>query len=244
MIGRMYYLDGERPMTTDNGERFKWARVAAAATPRQTAHEYVHRVLRKAILSGDLPGGARLVQSEIAEQLGVSTTPVREALRNLTSEGLVDFDAHRGGVVRSLSAEELSEILELRALLEPHSIRRAAQRIDKETISELERIYELLDHEEDIASWVDLNRQFHRLHSTAAGLPRLQALLIPLQDATATYTGQAARWSPELFKKAQQDHAAIIDGLRRRDGDALEATILRHIGLPREMASPAWKAAH
>jgi DNA-binding GntR family transcriptional regulator len=227
-------------MAIGNGERFRWARVAAAAAPRQTAHEYVHRVLRRAILSGDLPGGARLVQYEIAEELGVSTTPVREALRNLTSEGLVDFDPHRGGVVRSLSFEELTEILELRVLLEPHSIRRAAECIDEETISELERVCELLDREEDVADWVDLNRRFHRLHNGAAGLPRLLALLIPLQDATATYTGQAAMWGPELFARAQLDHVAIVDGLRRRDGDALESTILRHIGISREMASSAW----
>ncbi len=229
-------------MTVDDGDRFKWARVAVAATPRQTAHEYVHRVLRRAILSGDLPGGARLVQSEIAEQLGVSTTPVREALRNLTSEGLIDFDAHRGGVVRRLSAEELSEILELRKLLEPHSIRRAAERISEETIAQLEQLWEALDGETDIPTWVDLNRQFHRLHNKASGLPRLQALLIPLQDATATYTGQAVRWSPELFRRAQKDHRAIIEGLRRRDGDALEATILRHIQIPQEMAAAAWQS--
>ena len=81
------------------------------AGTRQTAHEYVREVLRRSILNGDLPGGSRLVQAELAATLEVSTTPIREALRDLASEGLVRFDPHRGAVVTELDDEDLRDRL-------------------------------------------------------------------------------------------------------------------------------------
>jgi DNA-binding GntR family transcriptional regulator len=91
------------------------------ASPRRTAHEYVRNSLREGILRGSLVGGTRLVQSEIASELEVSTTPVREALRDLATEGLVQLDAHRGAVVLQLGGPRLGDgpLGDVTAMTEP-----------------------------------------------------------------------------------------------------------------------------
>jgi DNA-binding GntR family transcriptional regulator len=89
-----------------------------ASASRSTAHTFVLDALRDAILSGSLPAGARLIQTEIAARLEVRTTPVREAIRDLVGSGLVQSDVHRGAVVRALDSDELAEIYEIRKILE------------------------------------------------------------------------------------------------------------------------------
>src|SRR5262245_24385406 len=86
---------------------------------RQTAPQAVADALREAILSGALPGGSRLIQSSLANHFGVSSTPVREALRQLAAEGLVQFDSYRGAVVFTPSAEEIEDVWDLLLRLEP-----------------------------------------------------------------------------------------------------------------------------
>ena len=86
-----------------------WASIATTGG-RRTAHEFVKDSLRRAILRGDLSGGSRLIQADLATMLNVSTTPVREALRDLATEGFITLDRHRGGVVRELNWSEMEEI--------------------------------------------------------------------------------------------------------------------------------------
>ena len=109
----------ERSITGD----VDWASIANTGG-RRTAHEFVKDSLRRAILRGDLSGGARLIQADLAAMLNVSTTPVREALRDLATEGLITLDRHRGGVVRELNWLELMEEIRLiRQQLEPLAVR-------------------------------------------------------------------------------------------------------------------------
>lgn len=138
------------------------------ASVRRTAQELVRDTLRTAILNGEIPAGTRLVQADLAEQLQVSTTPVREALRSLAAEGLVKLDAHRGAVVRRLDDTEVLEIFELRCLLEPAVLERAISRISDEQIDETAAIEAELSAETDPARWSQLNRQFHGVFMTAA----------------------------------------------------------------------------
>jgi DNA-binding GntR family transcriptional regulator len=202
---------------------------------RETAYEFVYRVLRHAVLDGTLKEGTRLFQTEIGERLGVSTTPVREALHKLASEGLVDFGAGRGAVVHVLSRDEWREIVHIRRLLEPDALRRSGERVGTQTLAEAERIHREMDGETDVVAWVDLNRQFHSIHYDAAESPRLARILMILLDASTTYLVRAIVEHPEIARQAQAEHAAIIEGLRRRDGDALEEIAIRHL----ETALPA-----
>ena len=108
--------------------------------PNPTAHSYVLERLRRAILDGDLPGGTRLRQVELASEFAVSITPVREALRDLAGEGLVVFDPHRGSTVRRLDLEEVREIYEMRIALEPIMVRRMIGKVDTDRLNEAERL--------------------------------------------------------------------------------------------------------
>ncbi|MDH3307694.1 MAG: GntR family transcriptional regulator, partial [Acidimicrobiia bacterium] len=107
-------------------------RLDTTISPRVTAAQLVRGTLRAAIVRGDLPGDTRLVQTEIANQLGVSTTPVREAMRDLASEGLIVLDSHRIGTVRKPDWDEMVEIVEIRRSLEAVAVRRSMANITEE----------------------------------------------------------------------------------------------------------------
>lgn len=203
-----------------------------AGTPRQTAHEYVRDVLRRAILNGDLTGGSRLVQAELAATLEVSTTPVREALRDLASEGLIRFDPHRGAVVMELDREDLEDIYELRRLLEPHAMRQAVPHITEGLLAQLRKLHQRMIDDPHSASFVDLNRTFHMAIYEAGASPRLLAILRSLEDAAVMYIGAAVKQVSGLRDHANRDHGAILEALEARDVDAAVAAIDEHLTLP------------
>lgn len=198
---------------------------------RQTAHEFVRGVLRRAILSGELSGGTRLVQADLAELLEVSTTPVREALRDLASEGLIRFDPHRGAVVQELSGDELREIYMIREILEPVALRLAVPKMDADILAELRRLHEQMAEEPNSADWVDANRAFHLAIYDAAGSPRLSAIIRSLEDSSVMYIGASLKDVPSLRSDAVHDHAAILDALERGDADAAAEAVVAHLGL-------------
>lgn len=195
---------------------------------RRTTHELVVEMMREKILSGELPGGSRLVQSELAISMEVSTTPVREALRDLATEGLVRFDPHVGAVVQGLSTAEFREIYEIRTLIEPMVARKAAGHLTPELLDRLEQIHHRLLAEEDPARWVQLNRQFHLDLYEAAVSPRITAIIRSLQDASVMYIG-VALGKPGLLGEANEGHGAIIDALRAGDPDAAYEATLHHL---------------
>lgn len=194
---------------------------------RRTALEEAVETLRRAILYGQLPGGTHLVQQEIAVELGLSTTPVREALRLLEAEGLVDFDAHRGAVVRAVDAEEMQEIAWLRSLLEPLCMRLAAERADPGALTQAELIAEAMEAEADVSRWVTLNRQFHALLCEASGSRWLVSLLASLRSGQAIYVASSVRDAPKPMEPGNREHRALLDAIRVRNADAAEA-IARH----------------
>ncbi len=199
------------------------------AQPRQTAHEFVHGTLRRAILSGVLPGGTRLVQADLASQLSVSTTPVREALRDLVNEGLVVFRAHVGAVVRELSIDELFELYEIRKAIEPLSIRRAATRITKQELDEAQKLIGEMESESDPARWADLNWQFHGVLEKAAMAPFVQSVLKSVQDIAAIYVAHSLILQPDRIVSGNKEHRALLAALRRHDEDGAARALVAHL---------------
>lgn len=199
---------------------------------RQTAHEYVRDVLRRAILNGDLPGGSRLVQAELAATLEVSTTPVREALRDLSVEGLVRFDPHRGAVVTEIDRDDLLDIYELRRLLEPHAMRQAVPQITDHLLAQLRKVHQRMIDDPHSASFVDLNRTFHMAIYEAGASPRLLSIIRSLEDAAVMYIGAAVKQVEGLREDANRDHGAILEALAARDVEAAVAAIDHHLTLP------------
>ncbi len=207
----------------------------APSGSRQTAHEFVRETLRQAILSGQIAGGTRLVQADLAEQLEVSTTPVREALRDLASEGLIQFDPHRGGIVHQISNDELQEVYDLRMILEVEAMRLAAERITPTQLAKARSIHERMLADPGSAGWVTLNRDFHLTIYAAAESPRLLTIVRGLLDASVMYVSAASQQAPDLRDRANSDHAAILDALEAHDSDQAVERISEHLNIPRSV---------
>lgn len=182
-----------------------------------TAREYVREHLRSQIVSGALQGGVRLVQTQVATDLKVSTTPVREALLDLASEGLVQFDAHRGAIVRQLNMEELWEIFELRRVLEPMVVQLAIPKLGTEDLDHLEALCDAMEATSDPDEWVPLNRDFHGVFMTRCGRPRLASFVGALHDTATTFLTTAMRFRPEMMEAGNADHRTISGASRAQD---------------------------
>jgi DNA-binding GntR family transcriptional regulator len=204
----------------------------------RTAHEFVRETLRRAILRGDLTGGSRLIQADLAQQLEVSTTPVREALRDLATEGLITLDRHRGGVVRELNWDEMEEIRLIREQLDPLAIELAVKRVDDQALAEAGRLCDRMAEVGDLVDWVELNRRFHFLFHEATGAPRLATILKGLEEAAAVYVAQAQRSHPEIRRRANEAHRAFVDACRERDVERARKSLAGHAGMPIEMTDP------
>jgi DNA-binding GntR family transcriptional regulator len=198
------------------------------------AAERAYLDIRAGILTGRHEPGSRLREAELARRIGVSRTPVREALRRLTADGLVEVSANRGAQVVTYSDGDLEEIFDLRALLESHAHARAAERLDAAAIS---RLSELADAMEELgtsddpaarARIAELNREFHGTIIDASGSPLLTTLLqqviqVPLVHRTFH------RYTPEALARSFQHHREIIAALAARDGAWAGAVMRSHV---------------
>ena len=199
------------------------------ASRNRTAHQYAKQAIRDAILDGTLAAGAHLVQSELASQLGVSTTPVREALRDLATEGLVHFDAHRGALVRELDIREVEEIYELRILLEPVMIRRTKGQIKAADLAEAERLHRIMTTERSIPAWVELNRQFHAALSGAADGSRLSSVLTGLRDGAAPWVRLSLGTGEGRIEQSLIEHAELLRLYTSADVEAIVDATVTHL---------------
>jgi DNA-binding GntR family transcriptional regulator len=202
-----------------------------------TAVDLVRDTLRSAILRGDLPSGSRLVQTEIASQLGVSTTPVREAMRDLASDGLITLDSHRIGTVRRTDWEEMAEIVDIRRSLEQLAISRAMENISSADLSEAKKLADELAQEEDLGSWAQKNGQFHNIFHEATNTRRLSGILTSLESAGGVFVAQAQQLHPEIRRRAIDDHYALLEAYREKDANRAFEIQRDHVNLPLEAYS-------
>jgi DNA-binding GntR family transcriptional regulator len=201
-----------------------------------TVRAYVRDSIRASIFAGELTPGDRLAQAVIARELQVSTTPVREALRELATEGLLQLDAHRGAVVRGLDADELRDVHELRTLLEPHVMRKAVPRLTEQQLQQAEQIHDEMVAADSISSWAELNRRFHRIFLDASGSERLARIVRGLQDSYAAYVVSTLNRDPDRRRRADAEHRELLDAARRGDAELATRVLLEHIGVPLEIA--------
>jgi DNA-binding GntR family transcriptional regulator len=210
--------------------------IAASQSRRVTAVDLVRESLRSAILRGDLPGGTRLVQTEIASQLDVSTTPVREAMRDLASEGLITLDSHRIGTVRQPDWEEMSEIVEIRRALERVALQRAMDNITQTQLNQARDLADQLTEDIVLGTWVQRNSEFHSIFHWATSTGRLANFLVALESAGGVFVAQAQRLHPDIRDRAIADHYALLDAFDARDVDAAYEIQYLHVNLPLEAA--------
>jgi DNA-binding GntR family transcriptional regulator len=195
---------------------------------KQSSHELVAAVLREAITAGALKANQPLPQDEIAAQLRVSHIPVREALRQLQSEGLVSYQANRGATVTALTTEEIDEIYDIRGILESAAIRRAAPRLSKETLEEARRTLEAAERATESSVWGALDVDFHRLVYALDDRPRLDELITGLLRRVDRY------WTLHGLMLKHRDtfdreHRAILEALQHRDGEVAAHILEQHL---------------
>lgn len=190
-----------------------------AGVIRPTAQDVVATTLRRAIVAGELPGGTPLVLSELAEQLGVSTTPVREAVRRLASEGLVDIVSFRSAMVHMPSDDEVTEVYRLRLLLEPMAMAMSVEQITSNELDTADQIRRQMEATTDVGDWVVLNHDFHGVLADGAHSPMLASLLATLRGAASIIVGMSIRAEPAQMTEGNKDHTAIMEAFRAGDSE-------------------------
>ncbi|MDE2305120.1 MAG: GntR family transcriptional regulator [Gammaproteobacteria bacterium] len=198
------------------------------------AAERAYVTVREGILCGTYAAGSRLTETEVAQAAGVSRTPVREALRRLHAEGLVEFEPNHGAVVAAFELEDAEEIFELRSLLEPICARRAAERATPELVAELRALAEQQVAEcarrgpGHLSRIGELNDRFHRAVQRAAASPRLAKTLAGLIEAPLILRTFAQYSSGELQRSADQ-HLELVQAIAARDGVWAHSVMRAHI---------------
>lgn len=200
------------------------------STTAQTLGQSVHDRLKAMILSGELPAGTPLQEKLFAERLGVSRTPVREAVAKLTSEGLVTRNGG-GGVptVSRISVTEIMEILHVRRLLEGETARQAAgvNASPEPFLAMRKRLAQYLEGERpSVADYAQFDEDFHTLIARTAGSALLTDLVKGLKLKTRIFDNGSI---PERFEPGCHEHIAIVDAILARDPPRAEAAMLRHI---------------
>lgn len=192
----------------------------------QTAQEGIVQELRTRILAGELAPGTPLRQGEIAEMLGVSTTPVREGLRQLAVEGLVDGDPHRGMAVHTPTASELDEVYRIIEPLERMAMEAAALHITPSQVHAAEALIAEMESDVDTTTWVGMNLRFHALLLDAAEMPVLASTLKRLRNLSSLYVAASLTRTTALIQRARGEHRELLQALvDRRSADAGQIAI-------------------
>ncbi len=193
--------------------------------------DIVFETLREAIIAGQLRPGERLMEVQIAEELGVSRTPVREAIRKLELEGFVIMVPRKGAYVSDMSIKDVTHVFEIRRALEGLAAELAAERMTEEELEELERILDRTAETTsrlDVTSTVDMDTGFHQILYEASRNERLSSMLYHLREQIQRFRTQSLS-RPGRLKRALVEHQGIVDALRRRDGELARQLVEEHI---------------
>lgn len=201
----------------------------AAPPLHLTKSELAVQVLRERIRSGELAPGARLRVEQLARELEMSPTPIREALRILQADRLVNYRPHYGIVVAEFSDAQIHEIYRVRALLEPFAVELAVPLLDDQQLSELERLHE--QHatavQSDQASVIGhLNSAWHWMIYEASGSPLLNSLIHGLWEASPWRTMWAL---PGLRELSHREHASVMEAIGLRDAARAAEAMRVHV---------------
>lgn len=201
------------------------ARDKKAASSQVDAYER----LLAAIDSGDLPPGARLRESQLAERFGISRTPVREALRRLEAQGLVTHEPHRGVVVAELDYDQLGELYAVREVLEATAARLAARHASPEEVEVLREM--AASHAalvEDAAGLAEANKRFHRQINRSSHNRYLNSMLENMRVNLALLSGTTFTLA-ERRQMVAAEHAGIVEAIAEGNEEKAEMLARRHI---------------
>jgi DNA-binding GntR family transcriptional regulator len=200
------------------------------APPTAAASQRVADHLRAAILGGEIGPGERVRQEEVAQLLGSSRLPVREALRMLEAEGLIEHEANKGARVPRLGPHEVDTIYQMRERLEPLALSESIPHLTEVTHRRLREIQEQIETDSEVGRFLELNREFHLLTYTGCRIDPLSSMVTRLRNSTQHYrrafvsiSGPGRRWV------INAEHRLLLDAIERRDVIDAERYLSGHI---------------
>jgi DNA-binding GntR family transcriptional regulator len=195
---------------------------------RDTLHLKVSNVIREAIIRGDFKPGERLKQSDLADTLGVSRMPVREAFRKLESEGLIELEPHKGAIVKSIQVNDIEEIYTLRAELEKMAVYQSIDYFSESDLKQLNELVNNMDAAEDVEDFVLYNIEFHKLLIKRCNWNRLNTFISTLWSGFPQQTPHLIKGQT---KTSNKEHRQIVEAIMKKDkekaGDLVSEHILR-----------------
>ena len=193
--------------------------------------DVVFNTLRNAILTGELSPGERLMEIKLADKLGVSRTPIREAIRKLELEGLVVNTPRKGAEVANISAEDLRDVLEVRRSLEVLAIRLACDKMTEETLELLHENIDAFKHSIDAKATSDIasvDVSFHDIIYKSTGNNRLIQILNNISEQMYRYRFEYIK-NKEAWNRLVEEHMNIYEAIKNRDKELAVKSILLHI---------------
>ncbi len=198
---------------------------------RKSLGQHVFENLRRAIIRGDVPPGNRLVESRLAETLGISRTPVREAIHKLEREGLIQKLPRGGFSVSNLTHEEIEETFGIRSVLESYAARLAAIKHQRQELEPLEeKIEEFQYHlnRGEMEALLQINTEFHGLLYAMSRSPRLIKMINDLRDQIYRFRRIILKIEM-MAKRSNDDHRQMLRAMEKRDADRVETLVRQHI---------------
>ena len=196
--------------------------ITRARDESPTAEEMVIAVIRSAVADGLFPPGERLPQDRLAGLLRVSRTPIRSALRQLESEGLVVVHANRGATVRSLSPDEISDLHEMRILIETFALSKTVTAITPAEMEDLDRLADKLEMSDPGSAWNGARETFYRALYSIGNTPRVVATIMQFQ-------AEVGRYTTDLARNRTHAHRDLLDRVRIGDPDLAAAWLVSHL---------------
>ncbi|MEB2610352.1 GntR family transcriptional regulator [Burkholderia cenocepacia] len=190
--------------------------------------------LRDMIINGELAGGERLVERDLAERFGISRIPMREAIQRLEREGLLDIFRNRGAIVRMLSVSDVQEIYDLRVLLEGDAIYRSVKQLDDETLARAELVHRLLGDATVPRRQGELNREFHALLYSCCGNARQLKSIAELRGQVERYERLQATLLADT-PSFQVEHDDILQACLERNARGARAMTVAHLDSARHI---------
>jgi len=193
--------------------------------------DVVFKTLRDAILRGDLKPGERLMEMHLAEELGVSRTPIREAIRMLEQEGLAITIPRKGAQVAGMTEKDLYDVLEIRDALDELAVSKACEKVNKKSLSKLAEA--MRDFEKSVASGnvraiVSSDEQFHDVIYAMTDNPKLVNIVSNLREQMYRYRYEYVKDNAD-YRQLVSEHTCIVDGLRRQDKEYVKSVMHTHL---------------
>jgi len=192
----------------------------------KAASYYIANVLREAIYRGILQENEQLLQNQLAARMGVSPIPLREALKQLEIEGLVEFRGRRGAVVSGLTLDDAREIYDILTWLETGVMKLAFNQISNALIQEEEKRLDMMEKENDPVKWRDLNTLFHSSLYEPADRPMTNDMIIKLHHQVDRYIRNHLS---SMRKESEEQHRQILEGIKAHDLDATVKALENHL---------------